>query len=415
MPRTARALVALTLLAVLPSCGLPATELSGRDARDLQAMGTIIDDQDLAPSVSALSALKAKLQGEAIRAQGTGLLFGARSTQARKLGRRTETEAVRLSGRFEAANLAGQVAPVPNATAWALVEGKAVGSALTDSKGAWVLSADRRSLAGRRVAIQYQFANPRWKIRDDRYQGPELSVDQDTDVGTTTLISGTANAQSAWIHEIYNRVQGLFERSDVGMAWWNRQLDTKWPAEGNYYSWGTVNLSNPEWWDVNGHEIGHAVHDLGINGRMGGGQHKIDQCYTTNLAWSEGFASFISAAASLDRDDPDAKFQYMVPRRSPIRIENVPADVCGGPENEWWTSAALWDLYDTHADGRDQAALAFKPIWTALQKGNGKPAVGSMIEAFDLVQQAVPADQREILRLAMVQNTMLSSFSFAGR
>lgn len=415
MPRTVRALLTLSALLLVPSCGMPFAPVSESGDAALRAKGTLIDDQDLVPSVRSLSLMSAKLEAEAVRRQGSALVFGTRSTAARRLGRPAEADVVKLSGRFEAVNLAGKLAPLPNATVLVLADGKQVASALTDASGAWSQSAERRVLSGRKVSIQYQLANPRWKIRDDRFQGPELSVDQDTDVGTTSLVAGTANAQSAWIHEIYNRVQNLFERSGVGLAWWNRQLDTKWPAQGNYYSWGTVNLSNPEWWDVNGHEIGHAVHDLGINGRMGGGQHKIDECYTTNLAWSEGFASFISAAASLERNDPDAKFQYMVPRRSPIRIENVPADVCGGPSNEWWTGAALWDLYDTHEDGRDQAAVEFKPLWTALQKGNGKPAVGSMVDAFGLIQAVAPRDQQEAMRQAMVQNTMLSSFDFARR
>lgn len=414
MPRRTRVFAALSALALVTSCGLQPSQPARDAAEALYAQGTIIDDQDLVPSVRSLSLMTAKLEAEALRKTNKGMVFGTKSTAAKRLGHRLEADVVKLSGRFEAANLAGRQAPVANATVLVLVDGKQVASALTDAAGAWSQSAEGRSLAGKKVSIQYQLANSRWKIRDDRYQGPELSVDQDTDVGTTSLVAGTANAQSAWIHEIYNRVQALFERSGVGLAWWNRQLDTKWPAQGNFYSWGTVNLSNPEWWDVNGHEIGHAVHDLGINGRMGGGQHKIDECYTTNLAWSEGFASFISAAASLERNDPDAKFQYMVPRRSPIRIENVPADVCGGPSNEWWTGAALWDLYDTHQDGKDDVAIEFKPLWAALQKGNGKPAVGSMVDAYELIRLSAPNHQ-EAMRQAMVQNTMLSTFDLARR
>lgn len=414
MARTARALATLSALAVLAGCGQPvATSHSG--SAGMHATGTGLDDMDLVPDVRAVSLMAERLQSEAIVRSGSALLFGTHTTSAHRLGTRMEALTLRLSGRFTAPDLAGRMAPVANATAWVLVDGRAVASALTDATGTWSLAVDRLAVQGRRVSLQYQLANPRWKIRDDRYQGPELSVSEDTDVGTTALFAGTANAQSVWIHEIYNRVQGLFERTGVGLTFWNRQLDTRWPAQGNYYSWGTVNLSNPEWWDVNGHEIGHAMHDLGINGRMGGGQHKIDECYSTDLAWSEGFASFVSAAASLERDDPDARFQYMVPRRSPIRIENVPSDVCGGPANEWWTTAALWDLYDTHADGRDQAALEFKDLWTALKKGNGKPAVGSMVEAFELLRQQAPGDQQEALRQAMVQNTMLSTFAFGPR
>src|SRR5690606_26030868 len=129
------------------------------------------------------------------------------------------------------------------------------------------------------------------------------------------------------------------------------------------------------------------------------------RCYTTTLAWSEGVASFIAGVISIERDDPDAKFEYMVPRRAPIRLENVPGDVCEGPGNEWRAAAAIWDLWDTHNDGADRVAIELPVLWKAWSKGNGAPAISSVVDAYELVAKAAP-HQREALKLAMGQNTM---------
>jgi hypothetical protein len=70
----------------------------------------------------------------------------------------------------------------------------------------------------------------------------------------------------------------------------------------------------------------------------------------------------------------------MVPRRAPIRVENVPDDVCRGDANEWRVAAALWDVHDTHADGGDTAAVDFVTMWTAMREGNSVREVKKYIE-----------------------------------
>ncbi|MFP5501741.1 MAG: hypothetical protein ACLGIN_04575, partial [Candidatus Sericytochromatia bacterium] len=147
----------------------------------------------------------------------------------------------------------------------------------------------------------------------------------------------------------------------------------------------------------------------------GGGPHKIDECYSGGLAWSEGFASFFSAVISIRRDDPDAKFEYMVPRRKPIRIENVPDDVCEGYTNEWRVSSALWDLYDTNEDGTDRVALSFKTIWGALVKTNGTPRMSDVRDGYRLIAGAVPAGDRPALAAAFAQSGVPIDVRLAGR
>ena len=105
-------------------------------------------------------------------------------------------------------------------------------------------------------------------------------------------------------------------------------------------------------------------------GVMEGGPHRIDECYSKGLALSEGWASFFSAWLSVDLKDPDAKFEYMVPRRAPLQFENIPSDVCPGEKNEWRVTGFLWDLVDIHEDFEDTLKIPFKTFWNfTLKKG----------------------------------------------
>ncbi len=148
---------------------------------------------------------------------------------------------------------------------------------------------------------------------------------------------------------------------EIGLQFWTRPLVFQWPADGDYYD-GSVHLTRGDFWDVVGHEMGHGIYDFGELGVFGGGDHKIDQCYSDALALSEGWASYFSAWVSLDLRDPDAKFEYMVPRRAPLRIETIPSDVCRGPKNEWRVIGFFWDLIDLHDDG-ETAQVPFRSMW----------------------------------------------------
>jgi hypothetical protein len=170
-------------------------------------------------------------------------------------------------------------------------------------------------------------------------------------------------------------------RDAVGLGFWNSPLEFVWPESGDYYSFGAVHITRGDHWDVVGHEMGHGIYDLGNLGAFGGGQHKIDECYSEALALSEGWASYFSGWISVDLADPDAKFETMVPRRAPIQFENVPSDVCNGPTNEWRVTSFLWDLVDTHQDG-ESANESFARLWRAMQSSRASSirAAASLIE-----------------------------------
>jgi hypothetical protein len=186
-------------------------------------------------------------------------------------------------------------------------------------------------------------------------------------------------------------VMGIFEIAELArkkfenlglIDFWNKQISIVWPGSGDYYSWGTVNVTKGYQWDVVGHELGHAVYDLADIGRFGGGSHRIDECYTINLALSEGWASFFSAWLKVQIDDADAKFEYMVPRRAPLRFETIPSDVCAGPKNEWRVTGFLWDIIDQNDDGQDSSRMSFKELWLKTRNKNfsGIEALADFLE-----------------------------------
>ena len=190
----------------------------------------------------------------------------------------------------------------------------------------------------------------------------------------------TQSGQAISIFETFERGRRMLDKA-VGLAYWNNQLKVEWPSNGDYYSWGTVNITNGHHWDIVAHEMGHAIYDYGNLGQFGGGPHKIDQCYSKNLALSEGWASFFAAWLYIDLADPDAKFQYLVPRRAPIEIEHVPEDVCRDTTNEWRVTSFFWDVVDFNRD-LEEVEETFRLTWEALYNSN----VGSVEGARSLLE-----------------------------
>tara|TARA_R110002072_G_scaffold534_7_gene4160 strand:+ start:61424 stop:62422 length:999 start_codon:yes stop_codon:yes gene_type:complete len=171
---------------------------------------------------------------------------------------------------------------------------------------------------------------------------------------------------------------------------WNRKITVKWPSNGDYYQWGTVNITKGYQWDVVGHELGHAIYDMGNIGVFGGGAHRIDECYSHALALSEGWASFFAAWLKVNLQDEDAKFEYMVKRRAPIQFENIPSDVCEGEKNEWRVTGFLWDIIDYH-DDQEQMNVTFKKMWEVTKGQNFKTTkklaqhlIKNFVDRFDI-------------------------------
>lgn len=384
----------------LPQRNLPlAPPPANLQAQNAQALGANpIDDSDMSAGFRPQTA--ARLESEVIGQQNGERLFATRSLQGLQ-----PASTPGLSGRLLYTDRQGQTLPAAMATASLYQGGRKVASALTNAQGQWQLPTPPAGA----YQVRYTLENPRWVISNYTWQGPEFQVQgeaQGLSVGDTQLVPGSENAKAGWIHDVYLRSLALFDREQVPLDWWRFQIRTIWPGQGDYYTNNTVHLTGAEQWDVNGHEVGHAIYHQALNARSQGGFHKIDDCYSGTLALSEGFASFFSAAIHLERNDPDARFdQYLVPRRAPIRIENVPEDVCPGSRNEWRVASAFWDVYDTHVDGQDQSRVGMAPIFAALGRRD-KPAARDMLDVYGLFKEAFPAEQHPLLERAFVQNTM---------
>lgn len=373
------------------------------------------DDHDLAGTRRVSGDLRMQLQKEAVE-KGERLTFPTSTTGGGTLRPAENRDSVPVTGQLAGPNLAGGEMGVANATVELRGKGgQVVGTGITGPDGAWKVDLDVKF---QRIAldVRYVLANRQWKIGDYDWKGPEFTAGTGVDVGRSVIDGKSANGQAVLIQEVFNRYITFFTAQGVSLAFWKDAIGVNWPAGGDYYSWGTVNLTDAKQWDVNGHEIGHAVSDIGINMRFGGGQHYIDQCYGETIAWSEGIASFLGLAVSKSPDDPDARFEFMVKRRAPLRYENVPGakdpehpdapPVCEGPTNEWRAGAAMWDLYDTHQDGLDGSSVPFATMWNAMAKGNGKPAISSVKHAFKYIGEKVDAETRAKFPSTAKQNTI---------
>ncbi len=270
-----------------------------------------------------------------------------------------------LTGRIAFASFTGEILPLAEAKVRVgAVEGR------TDADGRFSLA----GLAPGAAEFEARLETAHWTVQGDqgayRYtQAFTMPEDSGLDLGESRLPAGDPVSEAAWVHAVAVRAARYLRSQGDDLAWWDH-LPVHWPSNGDYFSWGSLHITQAHQWDVIGHELGHAVYFGASKFAGGGGSHKIDECYSQGLALSEGWATYFSGAIHLAREDEDARFEFLVPRRAPIRIENVPADVCAGPTNEWRVAALFWDFFDTHADAGDELGLDWaQASWNLMRSG----------------------------------------------
>ena len=274
-----------------------------------------------------------------------------------------------------------------------------------DGDGGFILAGARADTTNK---ISVSLDNPRWAFRSDRGQayaweaGPFAGG---SDSGVLSPTPGTENSKLGVLHLTYLDAIDFLAREATD-DWWKKPLTLVWPGRADFFEPGawTLHLTDASAWDVVLHELGHAVMDGAMDARTSGGSHKIDECYSAGLAWSEGWATFFAGAVRLSPDDPEAKFEFLVPRRAPIRLENVPADVCRGANNEWRVAAGLWDIYDRHPDEGDAVLLSFRTLWTGVTGG----VTRSVGDAWTLTAKSLDPLARRAGEDALIANSLLS-------
>lgn len=253
--------------------------------------------------------------------------------------------------------------------------------------------------------LRVSLDNARWTFESDSGKAYEWEAGPfagGTDAGSLSPAPGSENAKLGVLHLTYVEAIDFLAREGT-TDWWKDPLTVVWPGGADYYTSWTLHLTDPLAWDVVLHELGHAVMAGAMNARTSGGSHKIDECYSQGLAWSEGWATYFAGAVRLSPDDADAKFEFLVPRRAPIRLENVPADVCRGPNNEWRVAAGLWDLTDRHAEAGDTISLPFKTLWAGFTGG----VTSSVGDGWNLVAKSLDPLARRAGEDAMFANSLI--------
>lgn len=284
----------------------------------------------------------------------------------------------------------GQPTPVPGLT-FELRGPDGIAPARTDSAGTDGVARFRGCRPGTALEAIASLENQHVGITDG---SSTYRIRAHVSCGARTRIrfaEASDGGQAMGIWQLAERARIKLDAS-VGLAFWNSRLTFVWPGDADYYSWGQVHITRGDHWDVVGHEMGHGIYDLAEVGSFGGGEHKIDECYSTALALSEGWASYFSGWVSVALDDVDARFEHMVPRRAPIRFENVPEDVCAGQENEWRVTAFFWDLIDLANDG-EGSVEPFARVWRALAASHSRSAQDA---ARALERSGVPSELIDI-------------------
>ncbi len=242
---------------------------------------------------------------------------------------------------------------------------------LVDENGDYVAKCDPNLEALKKINVNFQ--SRFFKFRAQNNQQYSMSFLSQCGVHNQFIFDSTSD--DGQLLHLWNTLeksrQKLFHNLENDVPWSTSALEVRFPGTGVFFSpWGNyISIANGDHWDIAAHELGHAVYYYANLGQMGGGAHRIDECYSQRLALSEGWASYFSAWVFLELDASDPGFEFLVPRRAPIQVENVPADVCRGTGNEWRVMAFLWDLIDSHED-EEVINENFSEIWNVMLESN---------------------------------------------
>lgn len=106
------------------------------------------------------------------------------------------------------------------------------------------------------------------------------------------------------------------------------------------------------------HEYGHFVSANFAYDKNPGGTHYWTSHIGPQLAWSEGWANFFSSAVRNSQYYIDGSIWGVM-----VFDLELPTSYVTGDDNEGAVAGSLWDIFDSHNDGRDQLSGGIVDIW----------------------------------------------------
>lgn len=224
--------------------------------------------------------------------------------------------------------------------------------------------------------------------------------DAGVDIGTQSIggasdsVGNGQNAGAMWIYQSVRKSAEFASRQALSLTGgsglysvvWTDDNDTTYSTDMTTY----VARNHSYMHDVITHETGHVLMNAYSRVPKGsGGRHKVDGAYSRELAWAEGWATFYAACVIFDASDANAYLPYFA---GGVSVENVPANFAEGDTNEMRVAGALWDLYDSNADGSDNVSMKFADIFEALRRSDGRE-IGNFEKAVTLLVQYNRADK----------------------
>ncbi|MFK7805722.1 MAG: hypothetical protein AB8G95_29095, partial [Anaerolineae bacterium] len=138
--------------------------------------------------------------------------------------------------------------------------------------------------------------------------------------------------------------------------------------EGYVFDEITISDSPGDHWDdsVIIHEWGHMTDDKYGCDDAEGGPHSSSNLYSNELAWSEGWATYLQSAVRQEKGysfgqfyvdaDEDSGFSRNLETWNMLQPDLI------SPRNELAVAALLWDLYDDTVDGQDKVGYGHGTI-----------------------------------------------------
>jgi len=159
--------------------------------------------------------------------------------------------------------------------------------------------------------------------------------------------------------------------------------------------------------DVILHEIDHHFMFMKDKKKLPGGDHQIGEKSNKKLAWSEGWATFSSAAKrksptykDVEPGDNDDMEQDLENDKIIEELKKSSKKFKEGEDVEGTISGILWDLFDGTASGtvdtdKDGVSIPFKCIWKAISKIDAThPAPKNITDFYKNLKKVLETDPK---------------------